>query len=432
MLCNNNKKNNYLNYKLNQLLFIIIVVLFIFAIKYVNFSTNIQETTKKPIGHKIYNAEFFDYDPNSDKYRIIIAEGEGGSGEGGGQSGGGNSNVSGEGSINGSGYFPGGTSGGGNNSNAGSNGTGIGSSNNNTGNQSSNIAAEALRKKLEEQRQESIAKVLETALNRQQVEESIAQRESIYESIQKRIKQESINARINSDRYNTVSPTVNVVIETIAPQEFPTMLDTSYNAPVSSVEYITPEESIISPTATEEDIKETIAETTLKTFDMPIVEVELKETTKNIGPDSEIVESSDVVETSIEETTVETQKETIDQNEKETDIGGGNNDETTLDNGQNDLEKDGALGNDDSNDDSGNLVDGNLDGFGFADASNNHQNIKILELDRDGGLGILELGKSKSILNKLLLIVILILMFLGSVKYALPFFIKTKNKKSYF
>ena len=406
MLCNKYKKLK--KKKHNRLLFfILIILLFLLNISFVYFATSYNyssttETTKKPKGHKIYNAEYFDYDPNSDKYRIIIAEGEGGSGEGGGSSGGGNSTNTGQGSINGNANSigPGGMSGAGTSNNAGTNGTNSGNSISNTGNQSSNKTADAIKKSIEESRRESIARLLETAANRQAVESSIAEQESIYESIQKRIKQESINARINAERYNN-SPTVNVVIETVPPQTLPSMTSTHYDSPVASSEEIIPVENTIMPTA-EENTNQTIQETTIQTFDMPIVET--KEALESVGP-GDFIEIT-TVETSQVEDTVENNTELI-QTEKDTEAAGGNRKENVeVAEGNDDDFGSTNLGNENSDKDPGELQDGNLNGFGYSHSTGEFKNVKILEIDRNGGLGLMDVGRNKSIINKILLLVI--------------------------
>lgn len=431
MLCTKHKKLKI--EKHNRLLFfVLIIIIFVLNITFVYFATSnknssVLETSKKPKGHKIYNAEYFEYDPNSDKYRIIIAEGEGGSGEGGGSSGGGTSNNTGQGSINGndSSISPGGTSGAGTSKNAGTNGTGVGNSSNNTGNQSSNKNADAIKKSIEESRRESIARILETAANRQAVESSIAEQESIYESIQKRIRQESINARINAERYNT-SPTINVVIETVPPQTLPPVTTTHYDRPVASYEDIVPVENTIIPIA--ENINQTIPETTLKTFDMPIVET--KAINESIGP-GELLETN-IVESSKIEDTVENNIEII-QTEKDTEEAGGNRKEKIeVAEGNNDDFGSTNVGKENSDQEPGELQDGNLNGFGYSESEGDFKNVKILELDREGGLGLANVGRSKSIINKILLLVIFCLMFIGTIKYTLSNTIKTKNKKSYF
>ena len=435
MLCYNHKKIKK-NKKHRLLIFSSIILLFVLNICFVYFATSknnssIYETTKKPKGHKIENAEYFDYDPNSDKYRIIIAEGEGGSGEGGGKSGGGNSNNTGQGSINGNANSssPGGVSGAGTSRNAGTNGISAGNSISNTGNQSSNKNAEAIKKSIEESRRESIARILETAANRQAVESSIAEQESIYESIQKRIRQESINARVNAERYNYTSPTVNVVIETLPPQTVPTMKTTHYDSPVATIEDIAPIENTIMPTA-EETIKQTVQETTIQTFDAPLVETK-PEAMETTGPGDIIAEQSKN-ETSEQVETTENLTEQI-ITEKDTEAAGGNKKETAaIAEGNNDDFGSSNLGNENSDAEPGELQDGNLNGYGFSQSEGNFKNVKILELDRNGGLGLADIGRSKSIINKILLMVIFSLMFVGTIKFTLSNVIKTKNKKSYF
>lgn len=428
MLCNKKRKINNDKSK-ETILLISIILFFVLNISCVYFATskiNTTEATKKPKGHKIENAEYFDYDPNSDKYRIIIAEGEGGSGEGGGSSGGGNNAISGQGTINGNpNAGNGGSSGAGTSKNAGTNGVGAGNSTNNTGNQSSNKTADAIRKSIEESRRESIARILETAANRQAVEQSIAEQESIYESIQKKIRQESINARINAERYNIPSPTVHVVIETLPSQTIPTMKTTHYDSPVATTENIAPQENTIAPTA-----EQTVPETTIKTFDMPIVETKPTEQMESTGPGDNIIEESKN-ETSVEETVQNTTANT--QTEKDTEVGGGNKTETvTVAEGNNDDFGSDSLGKENAENDTNELQDGNLNGFGYSESTGDFKNVKILEIDRNGGHGIINVGRGKSIINKILLLIILGLMFIGTIKYALPFIIKTKNKKSYF
>lgn len=428
MLCN--KKLKFNRKEINKsLLLLSIILFFVLNISFVYFATANTYTTeesKKPKGHKIENAEYFEYDPNSDKYRIIIAEGEGGSGEGGGSSGGGNNAISGQGTINGNANGgSGGTSGAGTSKNAGTNGIGAGNSINNTGNQSSNKNAEAIRKSIDESRRESIANMLETAANRQIIEQSIAEQESIYESIQKKIRQESINARINAERYNIPSPTVNVVIETLPPQTVPTMRTTHYDSPVATTENIAPVENTISPLSVQ-----FINETTLKTFDMPIVETKPTEVAETTGPGDNIVEESKD-ETTVEETIQNTIENT--QTEKETEVGGGNKKETaTIAEGNENDFGSNILGKENAENDTNELQDGNLNGFGYSESTGDYKNVKILEIDRNGGLGFTNVGKSKSIINKLLLLILFGLMIIGTIKYTLPYIIKTKNKKSYF
>lgn len=421
-----------INRKDRLFLFVSIILFCILNISFVYFATstnqNIYETTKKPKGHKIYNAEYFDYDPNSDKYRIIIAEGEGGSGEGGGRSGGGTSNDTGQGSINGNpNSSAGGSSGAGANRSAGSNGTGSGSAN--TNNQSSNKTADAIRKSLEEAKRESIARILETARNKQEAESSIAEQESIYESIQKRIRQESINARINAERFDIQSPTVNVVIETVARQTLPSMVTTHYDNPVAPSENIVPVENTIMPTAESDSM---IEQTQLETFAMPIVEVNT--TVESSGPGDNQLTTTEVEETTEEVTEQTVEKEVKEyKTQQETEEGGGNKTETVeIAEGNEDEFGSGNLGKENSDQESGELQDGNLSGFGYSESEGNFKNVKILELDRNGGLGIINVGRSKSIINRLLLLIIIILIVVGTIKYTLPFFIKTKNKKSYF
>lgn len=428
MSCNkNNKKINNKKYKKIVLLFIIILLFVVnmtciyLATSIIIPSTTVTETTKKPKGHKVYNAEYFEYDPNSDKYRIIIAEGEGGSGEGGGMSGAGTDNTTGKGSINGNANSSGsgGMSGVGSNTNAGSNGRGNGNTISNAGKQSSNITADFIRKSIEESKRESIERELETASNRQAVESSISERESLYESIERRIKQESINARINSDRYNiNIVPSSTASMEIVNTEEYPTMITTHYDRPFSTEEIM----------PTENTLYETIPEADLKIYDMPFLETIVETVKESIGPGADIVELSDG-ETNVVEETSKTVRE---QEEEVTEGGGNKKEEVEIAEGNDDEFGSGALGKEDMEDSTGKLQDGDLDGFGYSVADGSFKNVKILALDRNGGLGLANIGRGKTIINKIIMWAIFVLMLIGTLKYTLPYFIKTKNKKSYF
>lgn len=150
-----------------------------------------ETTKKKTIGAKIEGAEY--YDELWEKYRVIAVDNGGGSGGGGGagdnnQSHAGNSGTSNEaggvfGEAAGQGLGSGNTQ--------GVAGTGGGTTGSKT--------ADALRAQIlaiEESRQESIAKVIESAVNESIAKESIKIQESILESSYKKYKQESIKQKL--------------------------------------------------------------------------------------------------------------------------------------------------------------------------------------------------------------------------------------------
>lgn len=163
-----------------------------------------ETTDKRPHGFKIENAEYWDYNENYDKKRIWIDQGGGGSGEGGGAgdhdaNDAGNSGTGDEkGGI--MGHAAGVGLGGGNTQNQGgsgasTNGTGSGGGPGSSGSTMAD-ALRALKEEIAESRAESLAKYLETALNASKTAASIAERESIQESIQRKLAQESIKEKL--------------------------------------------------------------------------------------------------------------------------------------------------------------------------------------------------------------------------------------------
>ncbi len=163
-------------------------------------NSNINETTKKKShGHKVEGAEY--HEELWDKFSVIAADNGGGSGEGGGAGDSDAKNAGNAGEYDEAGGTFGGAAGIGLGSSDTKNisGEGAGSSGGSTG----SVTADALRRlriNIEESRAESIAQVLESAANAESVAASIAEREREQESIQRRMQQESVRARLAARR----------------------------------------------------------------------------------------------------------------------------------------------------------------------------------------------------------------------------------------
>ena len=210
----------------------IVLLLRSFNLTYALPTPTTTETTesRRPIGHKVAGAEYYDYLDEYDKHSIIITEGGGGAGDGsngsGGNSSGGSGTSSGNQGNGGTGNSSGGVGGGNVGTNfggtgTGSNGlaTGAGSSANTGSNAGSGggtgsgydgaAALRSLRQAIEESRAESYARLLETAEDKNKAMESIRERESIQESIKKEMAKESIMQKFYGETYvkESVVPT---------------------------------------------------------------------------------------------------------------------------------------------------------------------------------------------------------------------------------
>lgn len=159
-------------------------------------ATTVAETTrKKPVGHKIEGAEY--YDELWNKFSVIAIDNGGGSGGGGGAGDNNASNAGNSGTYNDAGGTFGQAAGQGlgTGNTANQAGTGSGTSGGTTGSVRADTLR-ALKAQIEESRAESLKRVLETAKDIESVKASIAERESIQSSIQKQLQKESVKAKI--------------------------------------------------------------------------------------------------------------------------------------------------------------------------------------------------------------------------------------------
>ena len=159
-------------------------------------ANNTKETTKKKHhGSAMPGAQY--YEELWDKNHVIAADNGGGSGEGGGAGDSDAKNAGNAGEYDEAGGTFGGAAGIGLGSGDTKNLSGEGAGN--RGGSTGSVTADALRQlriNIEESRAESIAKVLESAVNAESVAASIAEREREQESIQRKMQQESVKARL--------------------------------------------------------------------------------------------------------------------------------------------------------------------------------------------------------------------------------------------
>lgn len=240
----NNKKIKYLS--IYVIVYLLITIIFCYKNEKETIyqaatiaETTITETTRrKSKGSSIEGAEY--YEELWEKNRVIAVDNGGGMGEGGGADGDSREDAGNSGKYDDSGGVFGDAAGSGLGSGSTKNqtGTGAGSNNNKNGNGSTGSstadALRALKSKIEESKAESIAKQLETADDVEKVRESIKERESIQASIQKKLTQDRIRARIVAPETTTrvydelppeVAPEITAarIIETRAETIAPTM-----------------------------------------------------------------------------------------------------------------------------------------------------------------------------------------------------------------
>lgn len=165
-------------YRINYKLIFLIIFFCLFATNksFVLYCFAATETTKERAGFKLEGAVF--HDELWEKYRVIAPEGGGANGEGGGASGANANSAGNSGTNDSSGGIMGSAA-------------GRGTTGSKTADQIRAVQ-EAIRESQEAERQ----KELETARDRIRASESIKERESIQESIKKRIAQESVKSKI--------------------------------------------------------------------------------------------------------------------------------------------------------------------------------------------------------------------------------------------
>lgn len=407
-------------------------------------SSTTETTKKKPVGHKIEGAEY--YEELWDKFSVIAIDNGGGSGEGGGAGDQNASNAGNSGSYNDAGGTFGNAAGqglgSGNTANQSGKGSGV------TGGSTGSVKADALRAlkaQIEESRTESLKRVLETAANAESVAASIAERESIQSSIQKRMQQESIKARIaqaeTQKQYETpvfieatsrIQQSLEIRAETLSPtsstNENITIVENDltptpryveeYNPlsnPVEVVEisdfepgdfvqatnaknritYNINQTVVDRPTSDQNETE--VVESTMETFDSPIVE---EETTADLTETSE----------SEEETKVEENNEVGDEEDGKGSKGG------------QDAEKEEDMTGDDGENES----EGNADERGKfqLETEGEFSGRKVFELERTGNIGLDPEHLSVTNMKGLVSAVLTLLFLLG----ALTFVLGTKDK----
>ena len=243
----------------------------------------------KTVGHKIEGAEW--YPELYGKSSVWGVPNGGGSGEGGGAGDSNASNAGNSGAYNDAGGVLGGAAGVGLGAGSNKNVSGEGASN--KGGSTGSATADALRAlkmQMEALKAESLAKVLETAVDASSVAASIAERESMQESIKKRLQQESIKAKIaqaeTQKQYETpvyIEETErqyrsNLDLETVRPTQTQghTFIDLDRNVkPTAGTSFYEENDTQIRPTGASE--KEEVLKETLETYDSPIIPEETSE-----------------------------------------------------------------------------------------------------------------------------------------------------------
>ncbi len=432
-----------LNFKVKKLLsvFSVSILLLSFVLPYVNnesylAATAVAESTskKKTVGHKMEGAEY--YDELWDKFSVIAIDNGGGSGEGGGAGDNNASNAGNNGNYNDAGGTFGQAAGVGTGTGNQQNQGGVGSGS--TGGYTGSAAADALRAikaKAEKEREESIAKVLETASDKQAARESITKRESIEASIQKRLQQESIKAKIAAEEKSNQYETP-VYVESTTRKKTTYDIKKETNVPTSERE-ISVNDNIehMLPSATEKkDIYDSNHETVVaeeitisdyepgdfieNTEAKSKVDKDVKETVS--APTSEKKDEYDTTassESNNDETTVVDEESTEKKLDNETEEGKGSK-------GGKDAEADedqmGEAGQNES--------EGNAENKGKyqLETEGDYAGKKVFDLERNGNLGLDPEHLSVTNMKGFVTSTLILLFSLG----ALVFILSTRDKKS--
>lgn len=416
--------------------------------------TSTTETTKKkPVGHKIEGAEY--YDELWDKFSVIAIDNGGGAGEGGGAGDNNAKNAGNSGQYKDAGGTFGHAAGQGlgTGNTANQSGQGSGTSGGTTGSVKADTLR-ALKAQIEESRAESLRRVLETAKNAESVAASIAERESIQSSIQKRIQQESIKAKIaqaeTQKQYETpvyIEETIrrNQVIETKAETLSPTSVERlavafdnelkptpayvdEFEIVVEETQTVTLSEfepgdfvvetmaknrvtnnvtqtQVNNPTSEmKETMPETMPESTLKMYDAPIIEKETSPAESEIASEENLTEKDE-------------HKDVSDEEDGKGSKGG------------EDAEKEEDMIGDDGENES----EGNADNRGqyHLETEGDYAGKKIFELERNGNIGLDPEHLSVTNMKGMMTAVITLLLLLG----ALAFVFSTRDrfkKNNYF
>ncbi len=442
---------NKFKLKIEYLIIVAVIILQVFSFKSIASSAKLKEsainlqevktetTKKKSHGVKVQNAEWHDelYDKNS----VIAAEGDGGNGEGGASGGkNGNSNNNSTGNDDAKGNGNGNSGSGSSNQNTGGPGGGIYWQ----GNQKSNAAEKELREKMESVRQESIKKELETAIDKEKILQSIVIDESIYESLRRESIQESIKKRIRGDSETTKRAFNERPI--IAPEEMTKKETIKKETKERETNKIEKETEEIFPTAPEASERVAINISSNKDEIIeeaaPISREDIIRNMSEIGNDIENVEeviNSETVASELNEETTQTTKESeieAEETKENEETSEENNDEKmveSLEDSDTPSDSGDKAGNEDNNNDRDELLKGNEkepDGI-LETQDGGTVHIKIFEIDTNGGIGIKnELG-NKNLLSLFMNGSSIALLALGFLVYVLSIN-KVKEFKGYF
>ena len=497
------------------------IVIFVFLISILNKTTiAIAETRSSttestyathPVGHKIDGAKYWDYHEEYDKSRVITEEGGGRGGEGGGGiggSGGGSGGRTGSGTGTGTGAGSSGSGGTGNSAGgvggglSGTNigGTGVGNtgtgsgqgtaggSNNagagggaGVGNNEAISAMKSLRDAINESREESYAKILETARDKNSAMESILARESMLESIEREIAKESIKARFYDETFakNDVVPTEaskaysefsgppqteesttarnalqwfvdfselfkeQETTRETNPLDQPTMEPVAQNSNLYSDQQIMPSESetrlydfvevenqietrqnaqYVRPLEPQDFIEQSVQNN----------QNNKQETFATVEPTAAINEQNKVEEQQKEsESKQQEVKETVvtEETTKEEGSGKKNEKEDLGSEGGKDRNKDADLAGDNSkNNDSSDQGGGG--GSGTSDGKN--KGVKIIEIDSIGGIGVGQNGKTMDLMKLIMNLILILCFILGIIFHFIDIEYRKEVKKGYF
>lgn len=497
-------------------LVVLSIMIFVFFISLLNkttvaiaetYSSSTTESTyaTHPIGHKIEGAKYWDYHEEYDKSRVITGEdggrgGSGGSGSGG--SGGGTGGKTGSGSGSGTGAGNSGAGGIGNSaggvgggmaganiggSGTGLNGTGRGSgvsggSNNagagggtGAGNNAAISARQSLIQSINESREESYAKILETAQDKNKAMESILARESMLESIEREMARESIKAKFYDDsvvKENEIpteaskafsensGPPQEIEESTTAKSVFQWFVDFSdlFKESETTRETNPLDKPTLEPVAqnsnlvTDQDIMPSESDYRFYEFTEVENQVDTRQNAQYIRPlePQDFIEQTTQSSQNNKQETLATAEPTAannnEQNKAETKQEENNNqvtEEATKEEGsgkENEKEDLGSEGgkdrdkdadlvgdnskNNDSSDQGGGGGQGNADGKG--------KGIKIIEIDSIGGIGVGANGKSIDLMKLIINLILLLCFILGIVFHFADIGYRKEVKKGYF
>ena len=500
--------------KFNKIVYISILI-FVFFVSLLNKTTiTIAETRSSttestyathPVGHKFEGAEYYPYHPEFDKWRTIFPKPGGSGGEGGGGSGGsgggsggriGSGTGSGTGAGNsgsgGTGNSAGGVGGGLSGTNIGGTGTGntgtgsgtgsSGGSNNagagggsGSGNNAAISAMNSLRKAISESIEESYAKILETAKDKNSAMESILARERMLESIEREKAQESIKAMFYDETFEKVDavpteaskvysensgPPQTEEESTTARNTFKWFVDFSelFNPPETTRETNPLDKPTLEPVAQDSNLysdEEIVSsETDPRFYEFTEVEnqIETRQNAQYVRPlePQDFIEQTDSNKQNNKQETIATVEPTSQNNNeqsnkienkelketfetedttKEEGSGNENEKEDLGSEGGKDRDKEADLAGDNSkNNDSSDQGGGG--GSGNSDGKN--KGMKIIEIDAIGGIGAGSNGQTMDLTKLIMNLILLLCFILGIIFHFADIGYKKEIKKGYF